>query len=241
MSPNLANFLFESANLLLLAAGLSWLLFRPVRKALDAESQRRDADLAEAKRALEDAKAAQARADESTRQLQAEAERRERELLAASRNEADELLREARANVERERQAFVAELQATRESSVFQSAELVGQIAARSVRELLAALDGPALDLALVKRAVPEVQSLGARGRQASLIETARPLSAQSKQALSAVLDRVEERIVPELGAGVRITTPAGQVDATAASLARQAAASLRSSLTPRSGSADGA
>jgi hypothetical protein len=33
----------------------------------------------------------------------------------------------------------------------------------------------------------------------------------------------VTERVVPELGAGVRVTGPGGQVDATAASIARKA------------------
>ena len=40
MSPDLATFLFELVNFALLAGGLGWLFFRPVRKALDAEVRR---------------------------------------------------------------------------------------------------------------------------------------------------------------------------------------------------------
>ena len=37
MSPTLANFIFETVNFLLLAAALGWVLYKPVRHALDAE------------------------------------------------------------------------------------------------------------------------------------------------------------------------------------------------------------
>ena len=36
-----------------------------------------------------------------------------------------------------------------------------------------------------------------------------------------------EQRVVSELGAGVRVTTAAGQIDATALSVARQAASAV--------------
>ncbi len=50
MSSALANFLFEAANFLLLAAALGWLLFKPVRRALDAERARHAREEDESKR-----------------------------------------------------------------------------------------------------------------------------------------------------------------------------------------------
>ncbi|MCA9631136.1 MAG: hypothetical protein KC766_25915 [Myxococcales bacterium] len=239
MSPSLANFLFELVNLLLLAGGLGWVLFKPARRALDSERERRSAEQAEAEKARADALATKAAAEELAQRLHSEAEDRERELLEASKKDASKLLADARADIEKERRALVAELQAARESSAIESAELVGRIAAGAVRDLLEAIEGPALDEALVLRAIPELERLGSRGREPLSIETARPLTPKSKQALAALLGAVQERVVPELGAGVRVTTRGGQVDATAAALARQAAEALKLSLTPKLG--DGA
>lgn len=233
MSPSLANFLFELVNLLLLAGGLGWVLFKPARRALDSERERRSAEQAEAEKARADALATKAAAEELAQRLHSEAEDRERELLEASKKDASKLLADARADIEKERRALVAELQAARESSAIESAELVGRIAAGAVRDLLEAIEGPALDEALVLRAIPELERLGSRGREPLSIETARPLTPKSKQALAALLGAVQERVVPELGAGVRVTTRGGQVDATAAALARQAAEALKLSLTP--------
>ncbi|MEZ4370788.1 MAG: hypothetical protein R3B07_08180 [Polyangiaceae bacterium] len=235
MSPSLANFLFESANLLLLAAGLGWLLFKPVKRALDAESARHTAACQETQRALEQAKATEAEANELAKRLRAEAERREHDLLDMSRIEADKLLSAARAAIAQERRAFNAELKATQAASAVESAELVGRIAGEAVRNLMSTLDGPALDRALVSRAIVELEQLGEPARRAVSIEAARPLSRESKQALGAVLGAVEERVVPELGAGVRVTTCAGRVDATASGCARQAAVALQNALTPKS------
>ncbi|HUB06711.1 MAG TPA: hypothetical protein VMB50_06910, partial [Myxococcales bacterium] len=52
-----------------------------------------------------------------------------------------------------------------------------------------------------------------------------RPLEPETTRLVAAALGREPEvRVVADLGAGVRVTTPAGQVDATAAAIARQAA-----------------
>jgi hypothetical protein len=48
---------------------------------------------------------------------------------------------------------------------------------------------------------------------------------------LSEVLENFDEHVVTELGAGVRVTTAIGQVDASALALARQAAHEVRTEM----------
>jgi hypothetical protein len=57
------------------------------------------------------------------------------------------------------------------------------------------------------------------------MVESALPLDEEGKKVLRQALGGdFQQRTVPELGAGVRITTSAGQIDASASNLAREAA-----------------
>lgn len=225
MSPTVANFVFEAANFLLLAATLGWLLFKPVRRALDAERERHAKEAEEGRRLRAEAEtlAGQAKAEQEAAERGA-AERRA-EALAEARREADKLLEEARKARAQERQRLDDELRATRAAQAEALAGAVGRIAAETVRSLLVSLEGPALDAALVRAACSRLSELPVAARASAQVEVARPLDAEATDLLAGALGRVlEARVVPELGAGVRVTTAAGQIDATAAGLAREAA-----------------
>lgn len=229
MSPALANFLFEAANFLLLAAALRWVLFKPVRNALDAEREAHEKQKAEQERLRDEAEslAQQTRAERQA--LERESGERRRELLASAQKEAAALLEEARKAQRAEREALQQELAALRHAELMAAADGLGRLAADSVRQLLGALAGPALDSALVRAACSELEGLSAQGRKTARVESARRLEPEARQLLEATLGGpFEENVVAELGAGVRVTTSTGQVDATALSMARRAAEALR-------------
>lgn len=235
MSPALTNFLFEAANFLLLAGALGWVLFRPIRRALDEEAARHQKLEDEAAAHREEAthlldQARQAR----TQDEKAMAAERERTLQQA-REEADRLVEGARKAVADERRTWQDEQRAARANEGAALAEVVGRVAASSVERLLLTLDGPSLDRALVRAACQQLRELPPPRRPGGslVVESARPLDEEASRLLHEALHAaptvgLDARVVEELGAGVRVTTSAGQIDATAAALARQAAARVR-------------
>lgn len=241
MSPALADFLFEAANFLILAAALGWILFKPVRRALDAERTRHGEEVAEAERLRKEAESLQGEARARQDALEHELSEKRREILAAARREASRIIDEAKKRGGAERQRLEAEMRAARETEIQALAEEVGRLAANAVRSLLEKLDGPSIDVALVRAACAELETLPAETRRSALVEVARPIDPEAMNLLERALGAaegggVELRIVSELGAGVRVTTPAGQVDATAVSIARRAAQAASSALRGENG-----
>jgi F0F1-type ATP synthase membrane subunit b/b' len=229
--PALTNFVFEAANFLLLAAVLGWILFKPVRRALDAERERHDKEVEEAKRLQADAEKQASEARAARGAAGREADERRKEVLDAAKREAAQIVESARTSQLTERHRFEQELAVRREAEAAGLADAVGRVAAESVRSLLGTLDGPALDAALARAARKELDAIPAEARKAAVVESARPLDPASRALLEGVLGAgFRERVVGELGAGVRVTTPAGQVDATALALARRAAAAMQGS-----------
>lgn len=232
MSPALANFLFEAANFLVLAAVLGWILFRPVRRALDREREHRSAEEAdlnakrtETDRLLEEAR--QARAD-----LEKEMEKRRSELLGEATQEARRIREEARQQEAGELRKLASELASTRAIGIRALAEPLGRIAGASLRALLETLDGPPLDAALVRAACRTLRGIPEGARAPATVEAARPLEPEAHRMLGDLLGPdFEVRVVHELGAGVRVTTPGGQVDASALGVAREAAEQLEAQL----------
>lgn len=246
VSSSLANFLFEAGNFLLLAAGLAWVLFKPVRRALDDERARRasaDEESGE-KRAQAETLLAEARAARDA--SEAEAGRLAREGTEAARADADRLRREAEVAQEQARRALSRELAVAREQQTAEVAEAVGALAAASLRRLLEEVDGPSLDLALARaaaRALAKGRSESERTRatvsahERALVESARPLGDETRAVLRGALGAdFDERTVAELGAGVRVTTTSGQIDASARALSREAARQLAGRLAAQSG-----
>jgi F0F1-type ATP synthase membrane subunit b/b' len=245
VSPALANFLFEAVNFLLLAAALGWILFKPVRGALEREQQRQATHDDEQARLREEAESLRDEARTVRANAEHEAAARRDELLAAATREADRIVAMARRDAANEKRALETELANRQAGEAAALTDTLARITADSVRRLLASLAGPDLDAALVRAACAEIEQLPSASRSGALVESARPLGTTSRESLEHVLGGAfEQRVVGELGAGVRITTTAGQIDATAASVARQAAAAIKTrNITadaPRVTAADG-
>lgn len=229
MSPALANFVFEAANFLLLAGALGWVLFKPVRRALDAERQQHDDEqrASDRQRALAESLAEEARSAKQAAERDVEQSRQE--ILSAAKLEAARVLDEAREAARVERRVLQHELEAARNAEVAELANTVGELAAQTVRRLLEALPGPSIDVALVGAACAEIENIPAEARRPAQVESARELDADATELLQAALGGAyAARVVAELGAGVRVTTPGGQVDATALSLGRHAGRAIQ-------------
>ena len=244
MSPAVATFLFEAANFLVLAAVLGWLFFRPVQAAIEQrrvalEKERRDVDAlrAKAQHAVDEAEARRREIEASLEPLRAETHQE-------AERQAARLLADARARGEELHARLATELEALRREHARTLASDAAAAARSLVERLLDEIGGPELDAALVRAACARLAALPAEGRTGRVqVETARPLAADSRAAIVVALDAgavLHERVVPELGAGARIVTPAGLVDATASGMAAWAERALRSRLLSGEGGHDG-
>jgi hypothetical protein len=103
------------------------------------------------------------------------------------------------------------------------------------VGRLLASLEAPELEAALLRAALRQVQALEVISLGAVLIESAAPLGASDRDVMTAALGTratsLEFRVVPDLGAGVRVTTARGLVDVSAAGVAAEAERLLKLAL----------
>lgn len=232
MSAGVANFLFEAFNFLLLAALLGYVLWKPVRRALEAEQTRHNQELAQTEQARREADAALLAAKQArATAIQSTQEQRDK-LLAAARNEAAQIVAQAQEQQADLQQAAEQQAAQAQASQLDALAESLAQLTAASVRSLLAQLDGPELDTALVRGACQQLRDLPQEARAGALVESAHALpdAARSllEQALGGPLPPQHTRTLAELGAGVRVTTSQGQVDASALALARRAAQAVR-------------
>jgi F0F1-type ATP synthase membrane subunit b/b' len=221
----LANFLFEAVNFGLLAGGLSWLLFKPVRGALDAEQHRREEEeheLASRSEALTQGEMKlQAERKGFEEQLASERDR----AMESARAEAQEILKAARAEAETRQEEQDRARQYERSEILSSLSDSVALVAATSLRRLLDSLDGPELDLALVRAACSEIALMQTPIAGSIVVETARPLSPAAREVLESHLPQgFVLRDAPFLGAGVRITTAQGLVEASSLAFARQTA-----------------
>jgi len=223
VSPAIATFLFESANFIVLATALGWLFFKPVRRALQTERERQLEATEEAKAKTLQAEQLLAEANEAKQRLNEQLEQQRKEELEQVRTQ----IAQQQAAAEKQQAARAAqadkELEAAHRARAKELATSVGQVAATAVRELLMQVSGPALDTALVRSACQQLSD-GASSSTQALVEHAQPLSEEAQRLLRTALGQYSARQVPELGAGVRIITDTGQVDATALSFARRAA-----------------
>lgn len=235
MSPTLTTFLFELVNFLVLATLLGWLLFKPVRARLQARqaADTQHADDLAARLAETDRKHAELRQREASFEDNMDKARSAR--LTAADEEAASILAKAREAADRERS------RATRALGHLEPAELerlASAVAATSrviVGRLLASLEAPELEAALLRAALRQVQALEVISLGAVLIESAAPLGASDRDVMTAALGTratsLEFRVVPDLGAGVRVTTARGLVDVSAAGVAAEAERLLKLAL----------
>lgn len=218
-------------NFIVLAAVLGWLFFKPVRQALnerrakfEAEAQRAAQKLAEAERMQQDIDATHAN-------LQAELnELRSRELESV-RRQAEQILTDARLAAERQRE--ISRRQAARMSETQRDtlAEVAAAAAAETVGRLFEQIGGPELQSALIESACQQLRSLPQNAIAPVKIESALPLSSEQlaavNDALGPAANGADFRTVNGLGAGVRIATGQGLIDASVSGLTQFARQSL--------------
>lgn len=239
MSPTVTTFLFELANFVLLAVLLGWLLFKPVRSVLQtrqavekrqteelaaraAESDRQRSDLDQRHRAFED-----------------EIAELRRKHIAAADQEAAVIVTHAHDAVERERDAVKRGLAHLEHAQVERLSAAVAAATRESIVRLLTTLNAPDLDASLAQAACRQLEGLQGSALGPVLIESARPLADSTHAAIATALradaPSAEFRVVPDLGAGLRITTAQGLIDTSALGLARQAEGLVRDALAAES------
>lgn len=212
----------------MLAGVLGWVLFKPIRQALDAERQRHEREDQESKQLRAEAEAAAENARRAKQAAEQDIEQHREAILSRAKTEATQVLEDARERQRTQHQLLEQELEATRNAEAAELTTVVGTMAADTVRKLLEVLPGPSIDIALVRAACQELEGIPAEARQSAQVESSRALEDEAQKLLEAALGtKPNIRIVKELGAGVRVTTPAGQIDATALSFARHAAQAL--------------
>lgn len=236
MSPTVATFVFELINVLLLVGLLSWLFFKPVRAALqaklDAERQRRD-DLAVQ---LSEVERQKADLDQRLRAFEAEmAQTRQAEKAAASQ-EGAAILALARHAAEGERESVIRALAQLERAQLERLSAAVAGVTRESVTRLLTMLGAPDIDMGLVHAACRQLAAYRGSTLGRVLVESAHQLRDTDRAEVIRALDgnapAAEFRVVPELGAGLRIVTAKGFIDASALGLAREAERVLSDALT---------
>jgi F0F1-type ATP synthase membrane subunit b/b' len=211
-------------NFLILAAVLGWLLFRPIRQTLAM----RRAALAQEREDIAAKRAEVERLQDAIRQrtaaFDAELDQARQNTLAAAQQEAEHIRAEARASAERERAAARSQLAHLEEAQLERLGAAVAAVAGASVQRLLQQLASPDLDRGLGQAACRELQGLQGATLGAVMIEAAHPLDQDTQSALTTVLGDAARtatfRVTPTLGAGLRISTSQGVIDASVTGLA---------------------
>lgn len=236
MNPTLTTFLFEVVNFLLLAGVLGWLLFRPVRDALE----KRRADLQQqADAAQHDRYAAAQLLDQAQQrhtELDSELEQRRTAAREAAQREADAIVSAAREQATREVAAARHRVAHMEQSQAERLSEVIAEVSVQAVKRLLRQINGPELQAAFVREACREIEAFDSNALAPVLIESAEELDAEQRQALQKSLGSAgtaaEFRLVPELKAGLRVATNRGLVDISASGLAGFAGRTLRRRLS---------
>lgn len=231
MSPTLTTFLFETANFLVLAAVLGWLFFKPVRQALANRQAELESAAQTAAKKLAEAEHAQQEINTAHASLQAELNEQRGREVAAAKKQADELLNKARASAQRERD--MSRRLAARMSDAQQEtlAQVAAAAAGDTVEHLLKQIGGPELHAALVESACEQLRSLPQESISPIKIESTQGLSAgqlgQLRDVLGSAVDKADIRTIDGLGAGIRISTGRGLIDASVSGLSQFARQSL--------------
>ena len=237
MSPTLTTFLFEAANFLVLAAVLGWLFFKPVRQALADHRAGLEGLSREATQQLAVAEQTRAEVDVQRQTLRDELTQLRAQILEAARREAETIVAQAREQAQRAKQAAQQQVERFDESQMATLSRAVAAAAGVVVGRLLTDINGPTLNAALLRAACEQLRGLALDSSQV-IVESAEPLSENSyavlDEALGPAASTAMRRVVPELGAGMRITTPRGVVDASVMGLAAFAQRALTVELEHR-------
>lgn len=239
MSPTVTTFLFEVANFLILAGALTWLLFRPVRAAIEkrrehiAEAEQQSTEkLAEAERTRREIEQRLARLDEEIREKRDSAKQ-------TATQEAEQIVSEARAAAQRERASLKRQLHNLEHARIENISKIVAATAGQAVGRLLHDVAETDLDGALVRQACHQLQTFDGNSLAPVIVESARELSAEERQAIENAAgpagESVDYRITEELKMGLRISTNRGLIDLSDAGLAEYTERALASRLNAAS------
>jgi F-type H+-transporting ATPase subunit b len=224
VSPLWTTFLFEAVNFVMLAAGLGWLLFRPIRHVLENRRAALAQEMGEVAAKRAEVERLQEAMQQRSAALDAELEHLRQSALTAAQQEAERIRAEAHADAEREREAVRHRLAHLEEAQLEQLAAAVATVAGAAVQRLLHQLDGPDLERGLAQAACHTLQALAGETLGAVTVESAHPLDQETRTALTTVLGDAARttvfRVIPTLGAGIRVSTSHGLVDASATGLA---------------------
>lgn len=241
MSAPLTTFLFETGNFLLLAGGLGWLFFRPIRQALDAKRAKAAEQARQAAEKLAEADRLRAQAAAKTAELNQEMARLRDEAIAAAQTEAETIKSAARTAADRELQAARERIAGLTQTEVQRLADAVAAGCAGLVERLMSELDAGDLDRGLTRLACRQVRAIPDKLSGPIIVESARSMNSDLRTEVAAALDGhdADFRTAPELIAGVRITTGAGLIDASGLGLATYAREAMSKQLAGRSNGSD--
>ncbi len=239
MSPTLTTFLIELVNFLLLVALVGWLLFKPVRSALQARQAAERQQTDELATRAAEAERLQAELEQRRRTFEEDMAELRKQHVAGAEREAAAIVARAREAAARERESVQRVLEHLEQSEVERLSAAVAAVTRESVARLLTTLDVVELETGLVRAACREIETLGNGPFGAVLVESSRALDGNQEAAIRTALDghaaSMEFRITPHLRAGVRVTTAQGLVDASAIGIAAQAEAALMDALARQS------
>jgi F-type H+-transporting ATPase subunit b len=224
VSPPLTTFLFELVNFLLLALVLGWLFFKPVRKALQDRREKVALQLSEAAQQLAEAERTRTEIQARARRLDEELEQRRRQLEQSAQQEAGQILASARQKAQQEREVLKAEFEASRLTHARQLAKSAALAAGRIVEKLLSEMEGPPLQESLERAACRQLAGMNGQLGSSLRVESQAPLTDETRALIERSTQQpardIEYCVLPALGAGVRIITSQGMIDATVAGLA---------------------
>ncbi len=235
MSPPLTTFLFEAANFLVLAGVLTWLLFRPVRSAIEKRRESIAREHQQAAEKLADADRMRAEIAERLNQLDEELRAQRETAKKEAGEEAERIVAETREAAERERAALKRQMAYLEHARVERLSNIIAATTGQAVGRLLQDIADSDLDEALLKEGRSRLASFNGKKIAPVIVESARKLTDEERinlqNALKEAGQTIEFRVAEELKVGLRISTNQGLIDLSGAGLAEFAERSLSAQL----------
>lgn len=225
MGDSLWTFAFEIANFVMLAALLSWFFFKPVRKAI--EKQQNDVHQIEeqAKSKLAYAETLENELNQQRQSVTQELEHMRLSARASASEESERILANARAEVDRELDQIRIKALQIDQAQARHLAQFIAIKTTVAINKLLADINGPKLESALISAAVRQLETFSGEMLAPVSVASATELEDTVKQQLCAAvgqpINAVAFHVLPELIGGVRISTAQGLIDASISGLSR--------------------
>jgi len=235
VSPSLTTFLFEVVNFLILAGVLSWLLFRPVRTAIEKRRSQIAQQEEQAAERLADAERSRKEIEQRKAELDQELRQKREQSKEQAKQEADNIVAQAREDAEHEREALKRQLATLEDARIERISRIVATVTGQAVGQLLQEIAGTDLDQALLREACQRLQSFDGNSISPVVVESARELSADERQSIQQAVkqggEEIAFRVNDDLKVGLRISTNRGLIDVSDTGLAEYAERMLASQL----------